>query len=188
MAVTTFGGAWEGHMGQLLADWFRLGVRYPNEYLDAFLELTRGYWFPDDRSYAECLGYGTEGRLGTVYTHNIGFLEDGTEILHESKLPWLEEQLEKVVSGNAYYDWPVISLLFKSAFYFWALFLVWLAFLYRRQRKQAVLCLFPLLYMGTLLLGPVVQMRYVFPFIQSLPVLAGLLLINGERGSYADIE
>ena len=79
-------------------------------------------------------------------------------------------------------------MLFKSAFYFWALFLVWLAFLYRRQRKQAVLCLFPLLYMGTLLLGPVVQMRYVFPFIQSLPVLAGLLLINGERGSYADIE
>lgn len=188
VAVTTFGGAWEGHMGQLLADWFRLGVRYPNEYLDAFLELTRGYWFPDDRSYAECLGYGTEGRLGTVYTQNIGFLEDGTEILHESKLPWLEEQLEKVVSGNAYYDWPVISLLFKSAFYFWALFLVWLAFLYRRQRKQAVLCLFPLLYMGTLLLGPVVQMRYVFPFIQALPVLAGLLLINGERGSYADIE
>lgn len=188
VAVTTFSGAWEGHEGQLLADWFRLGVRYPNEYLDAFLELTRGYWFPDDRSYAECLGYGTEGRLGTIYTHNIGFLEDGTEILHESKLPWLEGLLEKIVSGNAYYDWPVISLPFKSAFYFWALFLVWLAFLFRRQRKQAVLCLFPLLYMGTLLLGPVVQMRYVFPFILSLPVLAGLLLINGGRGSYADIE
>lgn len=180
VAVTTFSQAWEGHTGQLLKDWFRLGIRYPNEYLDAFLELTRGYWFPDDRSYAECLGYGTEGRLGTIYTQNIGFLEDGTEISHESKLPWLEAQLEKVVSGNAYYDWPVISLPFKSAFYFWAFIMVWLAFLFRRQKMQAVICLFPLLYMGTLLLGPVVQMRYVFPFILSLPVLAGLLLVNRE--------
>ncbi len=180
VAVTTFYENWDGHLGQLLTDWIQLGIRYPNEYIDAFLELTRGYWFLDDRSYAECLGYGTEGRLGTIYTHNIAFFDDGSEIRHESKFPWLEAQLEKIVSGNTYYNWPVISLLFRSAFYLWALLLIWIVFLYRRQKRQAVFCLFPLLYMGTMLLGPVVQMRYVFPIMLSLPVLAGLLMISEE--------
>ena len=184
VAVTTFQKTWDGHMGQLLSDWFRLGIQYPNDYIDAFLELTRGYWFLDDRSYAECLGYGTEGRMGTIYTYNVSTMEDGSEIAHESKFPWLEAQLEKIVSGNAYYDWPLLSLLFKSASYFWGLLLVWIAFLYRQQRKQAVFCLFPLLYMGTMFLGPVVQMRYVFPVMLSLPVVAAMLLVeNGGEGA-----
>lgn len=182
VGVTTFQESWDGHIGQLLTDWLRLGIRYPNDYIDAFLELTRGYWFLDDRSYAECLGYGTEGRMGIIYTYNVSTMDDGTEIAHESKFPWLEAQLEKIVSGNSYYNWPVLSLLFTSAFYCWGLLLVWIAFLFRRQKKQAVFSLFPLLYMGTMLLGPVVQIRYVFPVMLSLPVLAGLLLIREERG------
>ncbi|MCI8697028.1 MAG: hypothetical protein HFH99_09655 [Lachnospiraceae bacterium] len=188
VAVTTFQENWDGHMGQMLADWFRLGIRYPNDYIDAFLELTRGYWFLDDRSYAECLGYGTEGRMGTIYTYNVSTMEDGTEIPHESKFPWLEEQLEKIVSGNAYYNWPILSILFKSAFYVWGLLMVWIAFLFRRQKKQAILCLFPLLYMGTLFLGPVVQIRYVFPAMLVLPVAACLLLEQEDSMPASEVD
>jgi len=168
---------WEGHEMQLLADWFKIGLQYPNEYIDAFLELTRGYWFWDDRSYAECLGYGLEGRMGAIYTYNSSEIEEVGEIEHVSKFPWLEEKLEEIVSANAYYHWPVVSVLFKSAFYFWGLCLIFLAYLYLRQKKQAVFCLFPLAYMGTMLLGPVVQLRYIFPVMVTLPVLAGLLFL-----------
>lgn len=181
VGATTFGQSWEGHMTQLLSDWFRLGIQYPNDYIDAFLELTRGYWFLDDRSNSECLGYGIEGRMGTIHTHNSSTMEDGTEIPHESKFPWLEGLLEEIVSGNAYYHWPVISIFFRSSFYFWTLLVVWTAFWFRRQKEQIVLCLLPILYMGTMLLGPVVQIRYVFPLMLSLPVLAGLLMIKKER-------
>lgn len=168
-------------IGQMLTDWMHFAVRYPNDFIDAFLELTRGYWFLDDRSYAECLGYGVEDRMGVIYTYNSSTLEDGTEILHESKLPWLEERLEEIVSGNIYYNWPIVSVLFKSAFYIWGLFVVWAAFFFRRQKEQAILCLFPLFYMGTMFLGPVVQMRYVFPIMLSLPVLACLLMVRKDR-------
>ncbi len=178
VGVSTFPTAWEGHEAQLLGDWLRLGLRYPNEYLDAFLELTRGYWFPDDRSHAECLGYGREGRMGIIYTYNSSELSDGREIAHQSKFPWLEEKLEAVVSENVYYQWPVVSVLFRCSFYVWGLFLVFLAFLFLNRKKAAVICLFPLIYMGTMLLGPVVQMRYVFPVMLVLPVLAGLLLLR----------
>lgn len=176
VGVTTFATAWDGHYMQLFQDWLKLGMQYPNEYIDAFLELTRGYWFLDDRSYAECLGYGMEGRMGTIYTYNSAAIDDGREIVHESKFPWLEEQLERIVSANAYYNWPIISVFFKCAFYFWGLFLMLAVFLYLRRKKQAVFCLFPVLYMATMLLGPVVQMRYIFPIMVTLPILVSLLL------------
>jgi len=172
---TTFPVTWEGHTARLFADWCKIGLQYPNEYIDAFLELTRGYWFWDDRSYAECLGYGAEERMGVIYTYNSSEIEELGEIVHESKFPWLEEQLEKIVSANAFYRWPVVSVLFKSAFYFWGLCLVFVAFLYLGKKKQAVFCLFPLVYMGTMLLGPVVQLRYIFPVMVTLPVSASLL-------------
>lgn len=187
VGTTTFSSTWEGNLPQLFQDWFRLGLRFPNEYIDAFLQLTRGYWFPDDRSYAECLGYGMEGRMGTIYTYNSSAISDGEEITHESRFPWLEEQLEKIVSANAYYDWPVVSILFKSSFYFWGLFLVFAAFLYTEKEKQAVFCLFPLMYMGTMLLGPVVQLRYLFPAILTLPVFVCLLFLPREKEKSADI-
>ncbi len=170
-----FEAAGDGHMAQLFSDWLKLGLRYPNEYIDAFLELTRGYWFLDDRSYTECLGYGIEGRMGIIYTYTSSEIEGVGDIKHESKFPWLEEQLEYIVSANAFYKWPVLSVLFKAAFYGWGLLLLFIAFLFRQQKKQAILCLFPMLYLATMLLGPMVCMRYVFPIMLVLPVLAVLL-------------
>lgn len=173
----------EGHLKQFLTNWFTFAARYPNEFLDAFLELTRGYWFPDDTSYAECLGYGPEGRMGIIYTYTSSEIENVGEISHTSKFPWLEEQLEKIVSANAFYQWPVLSVLFKSSFYFWGLCLTFAAFLYLGRKKQALFGMLPLVYMATILLGPVVQMRYLFPIMLTLPLLVSLLILPGHNSS-----
>ena len=170
----------KGHWKEFFNKWVTIGMRYPNDFVDAFLELTRGYWFWDDRSFAECLGYGVEERMGILYTYTSSEIEGVGEIEHVSRLPWLEEQLEKVVSGNVFYNWPVISVLFKCAFYFWGLCLMFVIDLFCRRRKQALLCAFPLLYMGTLLLGPVVCIRYIFPVMLTLPVLAALFRIREQ--------
>ncbi len=166
---------------QFLQDWFYVGIHYPNEFIDAFLELTRGYWFLDDRSYAECLGWGVEGRMGVLYTYNSALLEEGTDIVHVSQFPWLEEQLEKIVSGNAFYRWPVVSTLFKSSFYVWGMILVFVAYFYRGQKRQALYAASPLIYMCTVALGPIVQIRYAFPAMVMLPLLLGLLCCRGTE-------
>lgn len=170
----------QGDYGTLFSFWARLGLKYPNEYIDAFLELTRGYWFWDDVSWAENLGYGVEGRMGAVFTYNSSEIEGVGPIEHQSKLPWLEEQLEKIVSGNSFYDWPVLSVLFKSAFYVWGFFLITLAMLYRRQYGRLRVALFPWLYFGTTLLGPVVQIRYIFPIMAVLPLVAAMQFCPGD--------
>ena len=176
---------------QLLKDWLRVAKRYPNEFLDAFLELTRGYWFWDDFSWAENLGYGTDDRYGVLFTYNSSEIEGYGSIEHQSKLPGVERILEKIVSGNCFNNWPVISIIFHGAFYSWGLFLLMVFCLYKKRIQSFQMSLLPFLYFGTMLLGPVVQVRYLFPVMVILPVLAAMFssqVADGEMAKSSPVE
>ncbi len=176
-----FKEAWEGHMSDVWKAWAVFGKRYPNEFLDAFLCLTAGYWSLCDVTWAENLGVGLEERKGALFTFNASesyFFPEG--IANESKLPGLERALEEIVSNNSFYRWPVLSNLFKPALYCWALALSALSFCFLRSRRGLLIALCPLCYLGTLLLGPVVNVRYVFPVIVVVPVLGALLFRREE--------
>lgn len=168
---------WEENLPKTFRDWMKIGLHYPNEYLDAFLYLTSGYWFLDDVSYAEVLGFDLEGRMGILYTFNASKSSVFDGIESHSLFPWLEKKMENIVTANSFFHWPVISLLFKPAFYCTLLFLCGLLFWYRREcawhrkTKKELLILLPLLYLLTLLLGPVALMRYAYPFVIWSPVL-----------------
>lgn len=178
VAAYQFEDNWEPHMDKVLQNWTKVGMKYPNEYIDAFLEITRGYWFMDDTSYAEMLGSGVEGRMGALYTYNVSKSDFFEGIEHISKFPWLEKQLEKIVSGNSFYQWPIVSQLFKTATYSWLLLLIVMSYFYKRQRKQILISLYPLFYMGTMLLGPTVQVRYIYPIMISIPILLAMLYLD----------
>jgi hypothetical protein len=172
-------GDWKDDMAAMWKDWAKVGMKYPNEYIDAFLCLTNGYWFLDDVTWAENLGYGLESRKGALFTFNASVSEaqpDG--IPNESKLPALERVLEEIVSNNCFYKLPVVSNLFKPAFYCWTMFICALGFMYQRRKNMLLLTVFPFMYLGTLLLGPVVIVRYLFPIIVFVPVLVTLLIYN----------
>ncbi len=171
------------NMGEVLKAWATIGLRYPNEYIDAFLDLTRGYWFLDDTSHAEMLGVGLEERMGLLYTYNSAAEESLPGMQHISKFPWLEAQLEKVLSANAYYDWPVLSVLFKPALWCWLVVLYVLLCLYGRERAKLLVGLYPLMYLGTMLLGPTAIIRYVFQFILIAPVLLALIFSSKREKS-----
>lgn len=175
----TFDQTWKNHYLDMFSAWIKVGMKYPNTYIDAFLELTAGYWFFDDVTWAEVLGYGTDGRFGAVYTFTSSVSDAIPEgIAHESKFPALEKGLEEIVSGNCFYYWPIISILFKPALYCWILLLSMIAYIYTKQIDKLSIVLIPVVYLLTLYLGPVVQIRYVLPFIVLTPVLIGVLLTD----------
>lgn len=58
--------------------------------------------------------------------------------------------------------------------------------LYKKRMQCFQMCLLPFLYFGTMLLGPVVQVRYLFPIIVLLPVMTAMFssrLVDEERGN-----
>ena len=171
------------NIGQVLAAWAKLGLRYPNEYIDAFLDLTRGYWFLDDVSHAQMLGVGLEERMGLLYTYNSAAEESLPGLEHESKFPWLEGKLEQLVSANTYTGYPVAAVLFHPAFWCWLTVTAFVWFWYRREGGKMMVLLYPLCYLATMLLGPTAIVRYVYPFILAGPVILGMVLRQG--GSHA---
>lgn len=177
IGAVVFNETWKGHYGEMLSAWFKVGLKYPNEYIDAFLVLNSGYWFIDDVSYAEVFGSGLDGRMGALSTYSSTVsdsIPDGIE--HVSKFPWLENILENIVSANCYYNWPILSNLFKPAFYCWTLLLTAVLCFYNRSRKKLMTVLLPLIYLATMFLGPVVQVRYVLPIIVVVPVMIAVFL------------
>lgn len=181
VGVYTFPYTWEGHYDDMLKAWFRVGLKYPNAYIDAFLELNAGYWFFDDVTWAEVFGYGVEGRMGALSTYTSSTSEVIPEgIAHESKFPALETFLEEIVSGNCFYEWPVLSTLFKPALYCWALLVSAIAAIYMKKRKKILVILLPLVYLGTMFLGPVVQARYVLPIIVIIPMMLAVLMTHKD--------
>jgi hypothetical protein len=175
---------WRDDYAAMWKTWAAVGKKYPNEYIDAFLSLTSGYWFLNDVSWAENLGYGLEDRKGALFTFNASVSEaqpDG--IPNESKFPALENALEEVISNNCFYKWPVLFYLFEPALYCWTLVICALGFMYQKRKNLLVLTMLPLLYLGTLMLGPVVIVRYVFPIIVLSPVLITLLFTKYKNFS-----
>lgn len=179
-AVTNF-EEWKNDIPGMLSDWLTIGVRYFNEYMDAFLALTSGYWFLDDVSHAEVLGYGADSDLGLLYTFNASYSDDFEGVESHSYLPGLLTVYQRIVNGNSYYGWPILSLLFKPAFYVWMLLLAMFSHLYTREPKKLLMSLLVLMYLLTLLLGPVVHMRYVYCVVVAVPVLLAYVFCKEEK-------
>lgn len=170
---------WAPDIPQMLMDWVKIGLQYPNEYIDAFLALTAGYWSLADVTWAEVLGYGLEGRMGAIYTYTSTVSDAIPEgIDHVSKFPALETALEHIVSANSFFEWPVISNVFKPAFYCWALLLNLIACIYIGSKKKSMVLLLPSIYLATMLLGPVVQVRYVLPIMVIMPIMMAVWRSN----------
>ncbi len=180
VAIDNYSENWKGQMPEVLGSWIKLGLKYPNEYIDAFLCLTSGYWFLDDVSYAEVFGYGIDGRMGALPTFNSTESDVLDGIEHISKMPKLEAALEEITSANSYYNWPVLSNFFKTSFYCWVLLLIFIGLLYIKEKKKCLMTILPLTYLLTMFLGPVVQVRYVFAIIILVPMFLVMLVYQKE--------
>ncbi len=168
--------AWIGEGNTLIKDYVTIGKAYPNDYFDALIGLTIGYFYVGDRSHAEMLGYGDDSDLGLLYTFNASpnaAMEEG--IPSRSFLPSVEKMYSHIVNGNSYYKWPIVSVLMTPAFYFWFFILDLFIVLYKKSRKGIVIFSYPFFYLMTMILGPCVNFRYIYPFIVALPILTAFV-------------
>lgn len=143
-----------------------LFFEYTKVSVDSYLYLTEGLWYLGDYSNAEIYGSGLEGRQGYLLTDYKG----GYGVVHVSKFPQLESFLEDAFSANDYQHWPLISLIYAPALYVW-LFVIMFAMVRGRDRTVFDFHLFLL---ATVFLGPCCVIRYVYPFVLSVPLMAAV--------------
>lgn len=163
----------------LIKTWVRLGLMHPQIYIDAFLDNSIGYWFLEDRTHAQIYGLGTESGFGYLSTDNRT-MPAGCEIIEHSYLPGLRHFMERIVSDNEYQKIPVVRILFAPAFYWWLLCLYMAIVIYRRKYPLLLPAVFLAGYYLTLLLSPTVLIRYMYPFVVTVPVLCSLLFCTPD--------
>ena len=151
--------------------YLRLLIRYPEEFINAFLAENSGYLYLSDTSSLRIYGAG-EG-LGFVQTRWAPDME-GYGVTERSLFPGINAGIKHILSENLLQRIPVIRIFFMPALITWLYFyaLLWMI-VSGRGETFMILCL-PSAYLCTLLLGPTVQMRYIYPVWALLPICFAL--------------
>lgn len=137
-------------------------------YIDSFLAGSFGYWYPGDT-----IEDNPSGRDYFEY-YCKEFRED-VDVTMESRIPALSEFYRKIGNEASFQKVPVIAATFNLGVYTWLWLFTMLLLFYARQWRRLIVMTPFTGYFLTNLLGPVVKMRYHYPFIACMPWMLYLI-------------
>lgn len=163
--------------------WLSVGVKSPKAYLYSWARLTIGLWYPD-------MNYRDTGAWHPYWEYQstgTEFREAGYTVVERQTpefMQWLADFYNDITYNNSYQKLPLVSLLFSSGLPFWLLLIYIAVCIYKRYYKMLIPAFPMLLLWLTLMLGPVVLYRYVYPLIVALPILFGTLISYSKKNNY----
>lgn len=157
--------------------YFRLGVKCPVTYLNAFLNLTMPYWYP----------YGTQpvapyGRLALKFLVFDNHINYQYRVPQLNLFPRIRSWLEGMFRWNGFEQYPGVAYLFNMGFLTWLFVGAFAYFVYIKDRVYIPFVL-AICLLFTLLFGPIALVRYYYPFMLCVPVLLALLFRRRETQS-----
>lgn len=160
----------ETHKGAYLKLWIQLGLRYPLDYWNAFVDQTRGYWFPGEPGLTV---------NESISPNDVGLT--GQSVLSGTPAWKVVEILNKL-----YTILPLYGLLYSIGAFTWAA-VFWCVNCALNGRKRNFLLFVPFfaLILTLCLATPVAaDLRYAYPLILSMPLLlcAGLEIPEKAAG------
>lgn len=164
--------------------WIKLGLKYPGTYIDAWLKTTQGAWYIWDKSCNRIYGEGSDIGFGYLST-DIRHMPEGFEVRNETKIPWLRNMLERLVSDNCFENIPIVRIIFAPALYFW----IFIFYIYRsiinRNKCGVMIVLFEIFFFLSIMLSPAILVRYMYPymlllFMNMIPLENDKSLSSGE--------
>ena len=154
----------EERLPEFLKTWLSLGVKCPEIYLEAFLNLALPSLYPYREYKVDAQYIEIERDIG--FTRCLGL----PPFVRPRRFAAIREWLRENIFLTGADDVPVVRLLFNTGFIYWLLLLFVLYDMYCGRWKRVLLCMLPVLLWGTYVLGPVMQGRYLYPFICMLPL------------------
>lgn len=152
-------------LGEFIAMYFRLLGKYPSDFINAALAVDAGYLNPFDMTHTDVYTWGAAWlRVDWSPNEEIGLTQN-------SKIPCLYESLTTFADNNNYVNIPVLGYIVMPGGYLWFCILLAAWLLWKKKYRYLFLFTFFAGYYITLLLGPTVQLRYIYPVMVSLPFL-----------------
>jgi len=155
----------QANMRELADMWLRIGRACPDIYLDAFLALALPSYYPY-KEYRVAQPYIEIGIQPGVLTAPFG----QEPMVQPRRFAALRQWLYENIYQTGMDDVPVIRYLFNTGFIFWLLLLFALYAAFRGDWTRLTWMMLAVLLWGTYLLGPVMQGRYLYPFVCILPL------------------
>ncbi len=166
--------------GAFMSLWFRMGLKKPLVYLNAWLGTSYGYWYPDALNNV----YEGNQMYTFQYTESSYFgFETEPPGVRDSKFPVLERFYECLSLKKFQQNVPVVSLLFSPGAMWWLCAFVLFAILSRGAKgARRVIPLLPVLMLWlTVLLGPTTLVRYVLILWFVIPLYPLILRSRDEQ-------
>ncbi len=164
-------------------EWVSLGLRYPGEYLQAFLLKNKGMWDMTDMSYMNDVYTYAKGYLQITYPSDqqpyMEALVPG--YVRHQKLQPLQSLYRYFAAGDELWRYcPPVALVMQPAFYCYLLLFYCLCCIGLKRGTWLLPAVYLLALAGTVFLGPCVLTRYLYPLMLSVTVLAILLFGRGQ--------
>ena len=166
----------EGELAGFAKFWVRELFHFPIEYIDAFLLNAKGYWYPDDKSFATVYGEWPEAKVGALIIEQFDIKVEYTDCI-----PWLRNLFDSLFVRNNYQRVPGLSTLIHPATYTWMLLFVLAWAIWRRRWAVLGSGTLMLMYLLTLFLGPCTLVRYCYYLMAAAPVLVALMCTPKEN-------
>ena len=155
--------------GAFLALWQKHAKTYAHEYLEAFLMLNVGSWYPDDLSQATIYPDVSYNDKGYLQLQEVDMTAYGIET--RCCLPVVRNLFERICRRNYYQKYPIVSLLFAVATPLWLLVLACAKLLADRRARLLPASLGVLGVWLGYLFGPCTLPRYALPLFCLAPAL-----------------
>lgn len=164
---------------EFLTVYLRLFGKYWGDYLNAALAVNAGYLYPGDESHAYVNVADERVGRGYIQTYWEETTMNERGIYKASKWKWLYDRLERWADENAYLKLPLVKYLFVPGVWLWFYMLLLARLVMRKKYRECMPLALIGGYFATLLLGPTVQLRYIYPLMSAFPFT--VLLAGGKR-------
>lgn len=183
-----------------------LMMKYKKEAIESFINTNKGYFDFTDETFGEIypnkinrgifelytvmLRPATERNLKDETNHVSSYINekalDGMSIdtyrVHEfNLLEPVKHAYKEMFTENKVLRIPVINIIFKPALYFYLTLIALVYAIIKRKKEHILTLILVSLYMATLLLGPCVLVRYIYPMIAILPLTISTFLKSANK-------
>lgn len=160
--------------------WFRVLKQYPGSCMTAVLYHTMGSWYPCDVSHSTLYQNWWRDRTGYLITDAVPVFA-GDFVKKENLLPAVRTSYEKLATDCIHQRFLPTMLLFSPAIYCLSLVFGCLILFLRKRWNFLLPCMALLVYLMTVIAGPCILVRYVYPFMAVMPFLLAFLWVPCQK-------